>query len=107
VAYSHLAASTEAGYAAGAQYGLYYSAIRAFRDGISPGVRWVQLGAGAGLSANADDGLTQFKKGWANDSRPAYFCGRILDPDRYAQFSRDAGVEKSSYFPAYRQGEMA
>ena len=105
VAYSHLAASTDLGYAANASYALYYRAISAFKDGIAPSVRHVHLGAGAGI-AEKNDGLTLFKKGWANCSRPAYFCGRILDRETYEDLGANAGCADFSYFPAYRKGEM-
>jgi len=104
VAYSHLAASTDLGYAANASYALYDAAISAFRDGVAGPVRWVQLGAGAGIAAQ-DDGLTQFKKGWANCSRPAFFCGRVLNREAYVTLSA-AADERGEFFPAYRQDEM-
>ena len=44
----------------------------------------------------------RFKRGWATGTRTAHFCGRVLDPERYAQL---AGAAATSYFPAYRAGE--
>ena len=104
VVYNHLAAATELGYRANASYALYHQAISVFRDGLAPGLRFVQLGAGAGVAAK-EDGLTQFKKGWANCSRPAYFCGRIFNRRAYEALS-GANAARGDYFPAYREGEM-
>ncbi|HZL35528.1 MAG TPA: GNAT family N-acetyltransferase [Tepidisphaeraceae bacterium] len=111
VAYSHLAATNEAGYALRAPYGMYWSMIDALRKDVSLGLRWLDLGAGAGMAdGQADgqaDGLTVFKAGWATDRRPVYFCGKIFDPDRYNQITRAANTPETKYFPAYRHGEFA
>jgi hypothetical protein len=102
VAYSHLAASNDVGYRLSSSYAIYEAALKYFQGKV----RWVDLGAGAGTSAGAD-GLTKFKEGWSNDTRMAYFCGRVLDPVRYAELARVAGAEGVAYFPAYRNGELA
>jgi hypothetical protein len=34
--------------------------------------------------------------------RPAYFCGRIFDRQRYAELVAQSGQQHSAYFPAYR-----
>jgi len=55
--------------------------------------------------ANAEGGLTAFKRGWTSDTRQAYFCGRVFDRPAYQKLSAgrpDAG----GYFPAYRSGEF-
>ncbi|HPF71730.1 MAG TPA: hypothetical protein PLQ13_13725, partial [Candidatus Krumholzibacteria bacterium] len=63
------------------------------------GVRTVDLGAGAGLADDPDDGLTAFKAGWATRTAPAWLCGVVLDP--YAYTALSAG-RTGAYFPLYR-----
>lgn len=106
VAYSHLAASSEAGYAVRVSYALYWAAIEYFRARVD----WLDLGAGAGLG-DRQDGLTAFKSGWATGTRPVYLCGSVLWPERYdvlagagAHGTRDG--RGTGYFPAYRAGEF-
>src|SRR4051794_20788903 len=101
VAYSHLAASSEVGYRLSASYATYAAAL----EYLLERVRWVDLGAGAGIGAS-DSGLTRFKQGWSNDTRIAYFCGRVLHEHRYIELVKAAGVEGVAYFPAYRNGEL-
>ena len=103
IVYYHLGAYTDAGYAARASYAIFSQAIQYFAD---RSLRWLDLGAGAGLSGEAEDGLTRFKRGWATGVRPAYLCGRIFDPARYQELARATGNEAAAYFPAYRKGEF-
>jgi hypothetical protein len=105
--YNHLLAMHEAGYETWAAYGLCYEALRYFRSGAAGSLRHVDLGAGAGLGDDPADGLARFKRGWATETRPAFFCGRSFDPPRYGELARQHGAETSKYFPAYRQGEFA
>jgi hypothetical protein len=111
VAYSHLAASDDAGYRAGAAYALHAFALDYFRGRVA----WLDLGAGAGLATPAGaaaprDGLTAFKAGWSTGSRLVYLCGRVLSPDVYATLCRRRGVDATpgadAYFPAYRADEF-
>jgi hypothetical protein len=101
VAFSHLAAVNETGYQLGAAYALYAFALQYFVDKV----RWLDLGAGAGLEGGAS-GLDWFKQGWATGVRPVYFCGRIFDPATYAHLVQTRGVAATDYFPAYRVGEF-
>lgn len=98
VAYYHLGAYNEAGYAAKASFALFAAAIAAFAGER----RWLALGAGAGLRGDAADGLTRFKAGWATDRRTVYFCGRIGQPSVYAALTERYGGHASEFFPAYR-----
>lgn len=107
VAYSHLMAVNDTGYMIGAAYALYSAAIEHFRKSGSDQVRWLNLGAGAGMAGDAADGLSKFKKGWSNAVRPAYFCGRVLDHKAYAAIVASCEMAPTSYFPAYRHGELA
>jgi hypothetical protein len=95
VAYSHLAATSAEGYRARAPYALHAAAIEHFSGRVA-----VDLGGGFGLADVAGDGLTQFKRGFANASRTAHLCGQVLDEAAYARLS--AGRPADGYFPAYR-----
>jgi hypothetical protein len=98
VAYSHLTACSPAGYALRASYALYSSAI----DFLGSRALWLDLGAGPGIDRTRGDGLSDFKRGWASETRPAYFCGRILDADRYAALTDASRTTPNSFFPTYR-----
>jgi hypothetical protein len=104
IAYYHLGAYSDAGYKQRASFALFWHAIHHFAH---QGLRWLNLGAGAGVKAHSSDGLTRFKRGWASGSRTAYFCGRIFDEATYQSITSEQGWEHASYFPAYRQGEFA
>jgi len=102
VAYSHLMALSADGYAASASYALYAGAIEHFAARVA----WLDLGAGAGVAAGSE-GLTRFKRGFATGTRPAFFCGRIIDGEAYARLSAQAGSGPDQpYFPAYRRAEF-
>lgn len=105
VAYYHLGAFNETGYRCGASYALFWQAMEYFGD---QGLRWLNLGGGAGVSPVAlESGLDRFKRGWATDWKIAYFCGRIFDHRRYGEISTATGASLNNhYFPAYRQGEF-
>jgi len=100
--YYHLGASSPVGYELGASFALFWGAIELFRDDL----RWLDLGAGAGLANDAQDGLSRFKRGWSNGTRMTYLCGRVFDRTRYEQIAEDKGIRTITYFPAYRLGEF-
>jgi hypothetical protein len=102
VAYSHLVASNVAGYKLMSAYALAWRAIEYFTGKV----QWIDWGAGAGLNTKSADGLTRYKRGWANDTRMAYLCGRIFDLAKYDEISQDKGLAGSPYFPRYRAGEL-
>ncbi|MEK6324111.1 MAG: hypothetical protein AABN33_20940 [Acidobacteriota bacterium] len=102
VGYSHLLACNSAGYKLRAAYALYSTAIKYFANEL----RWLDLGANAGIMSNGTDGLARFKKGWSTGTRMAYFCGRVFDRERYAEIVKAMGTAETSYFPAYRKGEL-
>jgi len=102
VAYAHLLAMNETGYRYRAAYALTQTALMYMKRYAS----WANMGANPGAHSQSSDGLADFKAGWATGTRPAYLCGRILQPERYAELARQAGAEGSSYFPAYRSGEL-
>ena len=57
VAYSDLAAFHEQAYGLSASYALYWYAINYFMGHV----RWMDLGGGAGLADDSNDGLSRFK----------------------------------------------
>jgi hypothetical protein len=93
--YSLLAASSAEGYRRSAAYAVYDASIRLFAD-----LKTLNLGGGAGLAA-VEDGLTRFKKGFANAEAQAHFCGAVLDEARYAELSGGVTMPATP-FPAYR-----
>lgn len=101
VAYYHLAAYAERGYALGASFALFDEALRALRDVAA----WASLGGAAGTEGANDDGLARFKAGWATGTRTAWLCGRILDPERHAALVAARGAVGGGWVPAYRAGE--
>ncbi len=99
VIYYHLAAYDEDGYAGRASFGIFWKAIGDF---IEKGCRWLNLGGGAGICEREDDGLTRFKRGWASASRSAFFCGKILNREKYDLLVGKSRVRNGDYFPLYR-----
>jgi hypothetical protein len=102
-AYYHLGAYSHEGYATGASFAIFNYALRHFAE---VGLRWIDLGGAPGLDADGRDGLSRFKRGWATGTRTAYLCGRIFDRTAYAALVTTVGRLKSTYFPAYRSGEL-
>jgi hypothetical protein len=106
-AYYHLGAYSDLGYELRASFALFW---RAFEHFTATGVRLLDLGAGAGLDTDGEDGLTRFKRGWSTTTRPAFLCGRILDREAYqalsaAKASAGTGADMG-FFPAYRRGDF-
>jgi hypothetical protein len=102
VGYCHLTAGSSLAYTLDAADALYWSAIQHFRGTL----RWLDIGASAGLAGDGGDGLTAFKSGWSTGIRPVFCCGRVLDPGRYDEILRGRQSQPTDYFPAYRQGEF-
>ncbi len=102
VAYSHLAASSDEGYAVNAMYGIYYRSLEHFAGRV----RSVDWGAGAGLSKDGSDGLSRFKRGWSTRTLPVWFCGSVLDAAAYDTAVQARGNPATNFFPAYRLGEF-
>lgn len=103
VAYYHLGSSSPRGYELHTSFALFSYAIKYFAEA---GIRWLDLGAGAGIDGNGTDGLTRFKRGWSNGTRTVYLCGRIFNQEKYADIVRAKDITAAGYFPAYRKGEF-
>lgn len=103
VAYYHLGAYSDPGYELRASFALFKYSIEYFAQ---RGLSWLNLGGGAGAETASESGLTRFKAGWATGVRTAYFCGRILDRQRYDEIVKATNIPPTRYFPAYRLGEF-
>jgi len=98
VLYSHLAASNDEGYRMRAAYAIHDYVLREYGE-----ERHIDLGGGAGLADDPDDGLARFKKGFSNDAAPCFLCGKIFDAERYERLSEMAAPHGiAGYFPRYR-----
>lgn len=96
-AYTHLLAATPLGRKLGASYLIYQANIRLLR----PDVRWIDWGAVPG-SSDAENGLKQFKAGWATGTRAAFICGRITNRSHYEKLAHATDTGGKPYFPCYR-----
>ncbi len=103
VAYYHLGSYSPHGYELRASFALFWLAIHYF---AANGLRWLDLGAGAGIDGKGTDGLTRFKRGWSTGTRTAYFCGRVFDHTKYSELVQATNAFATKYFPAYRAGEF-
>jgi len=103
VAFAHLSAFSEEGYNLYTSYALHWKMIEYFSE---IGLRYIDIGAGTGLVSKSDDGLNQFKKGWATNTKITYFCGRIFNESKYSKMVKVKKIEDADYFPAYRKGEF-
>jgi lipid II:glycine glycyltransferase (peptidoglycan interpeptide bridge formation enzyme) len=103
VVYYHLGAYSDAGYRMRASFAAFWIALKHF---VEIGIRWVSLGSAAGLKDRIDEGLSRFKRGWSTETRTAYFCGRIFQPQKYREIAKAARSGSSEYFPIYRKGEF-
>ena len=104
VAYYHLGAYSQAGYDSAASFALFWRALEYFQN---EGLQWLSLGAGAGVSSSESDGLSRFKRGWSTGMRWVYFCGRVLNTEKYDELTLGKPARLSGYFPAYRKGEFS
>jgi hypothetical protein len=102
IGYYHLGAYSAEGYRFNASFALFWTVLEYF---AGTGIRWLSLGAGAGSRGNDQDGLTRFKSGWSTETRTAFFCGRILDPERYQALVSGHNAPATDFFPAYRVGQ--
>ena len=102
-AYYHLGAYSPRGYELLASFALFDYSIRYFAD---QKFEWVNLGSGAGVGSDGAQGLSRFKQGWSTGTGTAYFCGRILDPEKYDTILKARHLPPTKYFPAYREGEF-
>jgi hypothetical protein len=99
--HSHLAASSERGYACGAAYAVNDASLKHFA-----GAELVNFGGPAGAADHQDDGLALFKRGFANATARSYVCGKVLNHERYRWLTEQKTVgQDETYFPAYRPSQ--
>jgi hypothetical protein len=102
VCYAHLAGINSVGHDLMASYAQYLAEIEYFTGKV----HWIYWGGSAGAHADSNDGLARFKRGWSTGTKPVYFCGKILNRDRYDEIAREFGIAGTDYFPIYRKGEF-
>jgi hypothetical protein len=103
VGYYHLGASSSLGYKLHSSFALFWYSLEYF---ASIGLRWLDIGAGAGTKDKSKDGLSEFKRGWSTGARSVYFCGHVFDHDEYEKILKAKDIAVTDYFPAYRKGEF-
>ena len=103
IAYAHLSALESLGYELKAGYALKWIAINHFQNIVD----WITFGGTTSISGVKNEGLIYFKKGWSNCTRKTYFCGKILNQDRYDEITSLKGFQGSTWFPSYRDGEFS
>lgn len=99
VAYSHLSAYSDKGYSVRASYGIYWKTLSYLYE---QGIRYFDNGGTAGTKEDPEDGLAQFKRGWSNNRRTVFFCGRVFDRQKYALLCDKTETAGHDYFPGYR-----
>ena len=97
-AYAYLLGATVESRRQSVIYGLYGYALDYYQDKIHA----IDFGSNAGTSDNSDDGLSQFKRGWCNQTMTSYLCGKILNSNLYQELCDQHNFKKTSFFPAYR-----
>jgi hypothetical protein len=102
IAYAHLVAMSDEGYALHTSYALKWYALNYFANRA----HWLDLGGAPGPGDAVGAGLAHFKGGWSTGTRPTYLAGRVYDPSAYLDETRLRGIPTSDYFPAYRHGEF-
>lgn len=103
VGYYHLGAYSELGYELRSAFALFWISIDYFASG---GLRWLNLGGGAGISNKQEDGLSRFKRGWTTCTRTAFFCGKVLNQTRYQELVDQSNTRDTTFFPAYRAADF-
>lgn len=103
MAYCHLGAVNDKGYEMGAFYAMDYYSF----DYFSGVARKLDLGGGAGINVATNDGLCRYKEGWSTETRPVYFCGRVVNVEHYTSLIHTEEQRETNYFPPYRLGEFS
>jgi hypothetical protein len=99
VSYAHLSAYAEEGYRIRASYGIKWKSLAYLKE---QNIRYLDLGGMAGTKEDPSDGLAQFKRGWSNEQRMVYICGRVFDRKKYDYICQQYQINNNDYFPAYR-----
>jgi hypothetical protein len=102
IAYGHLMGISDLGHSLGVTYPIYWTHLTYLEEKV----RWIDWGGVSGINNDESNGLAKFKKGWATEKRPAFFCGKILNQKTYQSLIKSSKVIDNNYFPIYRTGEM-
>jgi hypothetical protein len=102
VAYAHLSAFSDEGYNLGAPYAVKWFALQQ----LPQFVQWVNFGGSTNTSQENPTGLDYFKMGWSSQTGKSYFCGKILDEEKYTEMVNRWQAFDTTWFPAYRLGEF-
>ena len=103
ISYTHLTAHSITGYKTRVSYAIRWKINEYLYEN---GIRYLDNGGGAGNADDPQDGLAQFKRGWSNDKRLVYLCGRIFDRQKYESICQQKQTTNVNYFPAYRVDEF-
>lgn len=101
IAYGHLMALTEEGYALGAAHAIKWVAL----DYLTKRVKFINFGGGTGGNEGKLTGLDKFKLGWTNKIGKSFFCGKIFDKKMYNNLTENMKRTDENWFPAYRHGD--
>ena len=99
VAYLHIMGMLPEAARLHTSYALFHTALAHLED---LGCRYVSLGGAAGNNDDPDDGLYQFKKRWATETRRTWLVGCVLDAKAYDALNAQSGTSETGYFPSYR-----
>ncbi|GEM_PF-3772909 len=98
-AHSHLAASSDQGYACRAAYAINDAAITYFSN-----LDIINFGGGITEINHSMDGLAKFKQGFSNNTKSSFICGAILDQRRYNELLlQNETMIQTDFFPSYRK----
>jgi len=102
VVYAHLAVASTIGRESRAMYALDATLVELF-EGQGRTIHW---GGGSG-AVDVEDGLTAYKRGWANATRQAQLLGAILDSSEYARLGGQVVASPLDWFPAYSDADRS
>jgi hypothetical protein len=102
IVYAHLSAFTDEGYDLGAPYVVKWVAINYFFEHF----KWINFGGSTSNNQKNTTGLDIFKKGWSSQTMPSFFCGKILNKNKYYEIMKNTPNSNEKWFPAYRYGEF-
>lgn len=103
VAYAHLSAYSSEGYKIRASYGIKWKCLTYLNE---QNIRYLDIGGMAGTKEDPSDGLAQYKRGWSNEQRIVYLCGRVFDRKKYDYICQQYQIKNNDYFPAYRAVDL-
>ncbi len=98
VVHAHVLGCLDIGYELGALYAILWTAL----DHFGSRARWCNIMGVPGVDDKGSEDIRRFKRGWSKETRIAYFCGRILNRERYTELVQARNGPSGGFFPAYR-----